>query len=138
VSDSVWLATTTRAPIQWPFEYDRRPGVCRLRRIQVSVEATVVRPRWADSSDVDPAAVYWWRSATELTVRHEGEHIRIAVNAAGQIREQLSRLEGVDCGVLAAQANEIGTRIRYMAAEQQQDYDQRTDHGRIWFGRGVP
>jgi len=121
----------TQAEVHWSFQYDRQPTLCRLSNIAATVDATIVLPKWVDSSDVDPAAVYWWRNTTDELRSHEGAHLQIAIDAASEIRNNFLRMTSSDCGQLGRDANARASAIVVQSYERQRDLDRRTRNGTL-------
>ena len=119
----------TRAEIHWAFQYARQGTICRLADVAATVDATIIVPRWADSSEVDPAAVYWWRNKVEELRVHEGAHLQIAVDAASEIRNRLLRITGSDCSDLGREANRTAAAIVRESYDKQRALDSRTMNG---------
>jgi predicted secreted Zn-dependent protease len=128
--DTTWFAVT-HYQIHWTYSYSRQPALCRLTNVRTYVEITVTLPRWVDSSDVDPAAVYWWGGASEQVRAHEAHHVQLAVDGAAEIRSLLSRKTGGDCAALARDANGEAAVILQSVAERQREFDRVSRHGTV-------
>ena len=128
--DTTWFGLT-HYQIHWTYGYYRQPTLCRLTNVKMMVDVIVTLPRWVDSSDVDPAAVYWWANSSEHVRTHEGHHVQLAVDGAADIRSLLMRKTGSDCALLARSANEEATVILRRLAEQQQNFDHESRHGTV-------
>jgi predicted secreted Zn-dependent protease len=128
--DTTWFGLT-HYQIHWSYGYYRQPTLCRLTNVKMMVDVIVTLPRWVDSSDVDPAAVYWWANSSDQVRTHEAHHVQIAVDGAAEIRSLLQRQTGSDCTYLARTANEEAAVILRRVAEQQQDFDHKSRHGTV-------
>lgn len=128
--DTTWFGLT-HYQIHWSYGYYRQPTLCRLTNVKTVVEALVTIPRWVDSSDVDPAALYWWINASEQVRKHEAHHVQIAVDAAAEIRSLLMRKTSRDCAWLGHEANEEATDILRRTIAEQAEFDRRTRHGTV-------
>ena len=128
--DTTWFGLT-HYQIHWTYGYYRQPTLCRLTNVKMMVDVIVTLPRWVDSSDVDPAAVYWWANSSEHVRSHEAHHVQLAVDGASEIRSLLMRKTGSDCALLAQSAHEEAAEILRRVAEQQQDFDHQSRHGTV-------
>ena len=128
--DTTWFAMT-HYQIHWSYSYYRQPTLCRLTNVKMMVDIIVTLPRWVDSSDVDPAAVYWWANSSDHVRSHEAHHVQLAVDGASEIRSLLLRSTSSDCGLLARSTNEEAAVILRRIAEQQQDFDRQSRHGTV-------
>ena len=128
--DTTWFGLT-HYQIHWTYGYYRQPTLCRLTNVKMMVDVIVTLPRWVDSSDVDPAAVYWWANSSEQVRTHEAHHVQLAVDGASEIRSLLMRKTGSDCSLLARTANEEAAVILRRVAEQQQSFDRESRHGTV-------
>ena len=128
--DTTWFALT-HYQIHWTYSYYRQPTLCRLTNVKMMVDIIVTLPRWVDSSDVDPAAEYWWANSSERVRSHEAHHVQLAVDGASEIRSLLMRKTGSDCAQLARSANEEAAVILRHVAERQQDFDHQSRHGTV-------
>jgi predicted secreted Zn-dependent protease len=128
--DTTWFAVT-HYQIHWTYSYYRQPTLCRLTNVKMMVDIIVTLPRWVDSSDVDPAAVYWWANSSENVRTHEAHHVQLAVDGASEIRSLLVRSTSSDCTLLARSTNEEAAVILRRVAQQQQEFDHASHHGTV-------
>lgn len=128
--DTTWFGLT-HYQIHWTYSYYRQPTLCRLTNVKMMVDIIVTLPRWVDSTDVDPAAVYWWANSSEQVRSHEAHHVQLAVDGASEIRSLLMRSTSSDCTLLARSANEEAAVILRRVAEQQKDFDHQSRHGTV-------
>ena len=128
--DTTWFGLT-HYQIHWTYSYYHQPTLCRLTNVRMMVDVIVTLPRWVDSSDVDPAAVYWWANSSEQVRTHESHHVQIAVDGASEVRSLLMRETSSDCALLTRSANEEAAVILRRVAEQQQNFDHQSHHGTV-------
>lgn len=128
--DTTWFGLT-HYQIHWTYSYYRQPTLCRLTNVKMVVDVIVTLPRWVDSSDVDPAAVYWWANSSQQVRTHESHHVQIAVDGASEVRSLLMRETGSDCALLTRSAKEEAAVILRRVAEQQARFDQQSHHGAV-------
>ncbi|MEL7363169.1 MAG: DUF922 domain-containing protein [Bacteroidota bacterium] len=112
---------------------------CWVSDATVTMEATIVLPRWQRSSRSSGAVPYELRRDWDLfrtrLERHEQQHVRIAERGAQAVQQFLTGVTG-ECTTMDTLVNE---RVRGIVAEwddHNRDYDVRTEHGRtegaIW------
>ncbi len=115
--------------VSWTYQYERQPGHCALRQVVAKVEAEVHVPRWEPRGEVDSVAKEWWTGYSARLMEHERGHVRLAVDAGGEIVRAMRSLHGPSCGAVASQANLEGERILAELATRESAYDRDTHHG---------
>jgi predicted secreted Zn-dependent protease len=101
----------------------RRGASCQVTNVQVQFAATVLLPRLSEEASASERVRQEWRRFAALLERHEAGHARIAFEHLGEVKAAVA---GSACDQVQANAKAVLDRIE----ELQQDYDQRTQHGR--------
>lgn len=121
---------STRWRVGWTFDYERPSyASCTLQNVRVRLETVVMVPKWDAASARDTAAIRWWDEYITRLKEHERGHVKIAVDAAGEIARKFRDLRAADCGMLSTLANQTARDILAEHGERQRRFDRTTHHG---------
>ncbi|MFM5554575.1 DUF922 domain-containing protein [Aeromonas veronii] len=87
--------------VDWQLETDQLPGRCQLKRVTVTTHATVLLPRWRQSSEgSDPARQRWGRLLSSM-FDYESRFKEMVLQGANQVGGAIAGLPGhADCQAL--------------------------------------
>lgn len=123
-AETNWLVT-------WRYGWQSTSSECRIVDVQIEVDIEYLMPRWQNREEVfDQALVDTW-NRYELALRvHEQGHGDIAIEAGKAVEATLFQmLPRHDCKRLSADADALAMHVIDQHQEQNQDYDDVTDHG---------
>lgn len=120
------------------YEFRRSGDSCRVTRPDVEVDITVTLPEWRDRGGVSSDLADRWRRDLGIMEEHEAGHVRLARRAGRRVYEALDGLGPAPCAVLRDRADAAADSILREVKKAQEDYDERTDHGRDQRGAVAP
>ncbi|MFQ1899469.1 DUF922 domain-containing protein [Aeromonas veronii] len=87
--------------VDWQLETDQLPGRCQLKRVTVTTHATVLLPRWRQSSEgSDPARQRWGRLLSSM-FDYESRFKEMVLQGGNQVGGAIAALPGhADCQAL--------------------------------------
>jgi predicted secreted Zn-dependent protease len=111
-------STGRRHPGATQMEFTTRLGYtttargCSLTKVQVTVDAKVILPRWRHRSTANGDTALVWDTLSADIKRHEESHIVIAKNHARELEDQLKTIgRQKDCEAAAARAKAITDEV---------------------------
>ena len=115
--------------ISWKLSFVLLPnGHCRIQRVATTLAVTIMLPGSSDHAISDNGA---FRVFITRLKAHELGHYQIARDTAVAIDKAIVRLpESNSCAALTATANNLGNDLWSYLRQQQQAYDNGTEHGR--------
>jgi predicted secreted Zn-dependent protease len=123
-------STGRRHPGATQMEFTTRLGYttsakgCSLTKVQVTVDAKVILPRWRNRSTASGDTALVWDTLSADIKRHEESHVSIAKNHGRELEDQLKAIgRQKDCETVAAQAKTITDQVlaRHDAAQDRFD-----------------
>jgi predicted secreted Zn-dependent protease len=123
-------STGRRHPGATQMEFTTRLGYtttskgCSLTKVQVTVDAKVILPRWRYRSRANGDTALVWDTLSADIKRHEESHVSIAKNHARELEDQLKAIgRQKDCDTVAARAKTITDQVlaRHDAAQDRFD-----------------
>lgn len=123
-------STGRRHPGATQMEFTTRLGYtttdkgCRITKVQVTVGAKVILPRWRHRSTANGDTALVWDTLSADIKRHEESHVSIAKNHARELEDQLKTIgRQKDCKTAAAKAKAITDQVlaRHDAAQDRFD-----------------
>jgi predicted secreted Zn-dependent protease len=103
--------------------------VCRIKDVTVSVDVTIILPRWDIPRDASPALVAEWGRFSEALERHEQGHRAIAIAGAKKLADALNQLHGRTCDAVHTAAEYASRDEAAETRAAQIAYDDSTRHG---------
>jgi predicted secreted Zn-dependent protease len=98
-------------------------GVCRVARMTLRVEVTIVLPSWSGAQNVIESERVRWGNIFGAIQAHEHQHRDLTVQAAQELLAALSRLEARGCASLRrAFAGEVA-RADDRLSEAHEEFD---------------
>lgn len=114
----------TRLEFRTRVGYREEGGWCRVVDVDVSVEATVILPRWRRGRDAEPSTAFVWDTLASDIRRHEEAHVDIARRHAREIDDTLSTLGRFrDCATAENRVTRIQEHILIEHDRAQQQFD---------------
>ena len=99
--------------------------------MNTTVSTTYTLPRWVDRSVGSSALQTRWDEFITALELHEEGHRDIAVEAAARIEQAIKTMGARgSCRELEQAANALGRSIVEDCQREQEEYDNRTGHGR--------
>lgn len=121
----------TRWRVQWHDRYRPTASGCEFTSVTVSVEGTIIMPRWADESDAPQALEQDWNRYVAALHRHEQGHYVHGLDAAREIGALGQSFHAAgDCPAFVADFNRQASAIIKRYAAMDETYDRDTDHGK--------
>lgn len=123
-------STGRRHPGATQMEFTSRLGYtttargCSLTKVQVTLDAKVILPRWRHRSSANGDTALVWDTLSADIKRHEESHIVIAKNHARELEDQLKTIgRQKDCDTAADRAKAITDEVlaRHDAAQERFD-----------------
>jgi predicted secreted Zn-dependent protease len=123
-------STGRRHPGATQMEFTTRLGYtttakgCSLTKVQVTVDAKVILPRWRHRSTASGDTALVWDTLSADIKRHEESHVSIAKNHGRELEDQLKAIgRQKDCETVAARAKVITDQVlaRHDAAQDRFD-----------------
>ena len=116
----------------WEYKYELRQGQYRLSSHSIRITATIHFPEWADMKTGNPQTQRLWLVYIHNLKRHEMGHVELAQRAGKVLSDRLSQLGTFNSRLeieeaIKKKAKEV-TRIHKAL---HQDYDRRTNHGKV-------
>jgi predicted secreted Zn-dependent protease len=102
---------------------------CRIKDVTVSIDVTIILPRWDVPHDASPALVAEWHRFALALERHELGHRAIAVAGAKQLADALNQLHGRSCDAVHTAAEYASRDEAAQTRAAQIAYDDSTRHG---------
>ena len=116
--------------VTWHYDYQRFSGGCRLTRITVRDDVTILLPEWHPLAGTSSALVSKWNTYLRNLRRHENGHEQNSITASTRIASDLHGLSSFpSCPVADATANRLGYARIKQANHADVTYDARTRHG---------
>jgi predicted secreted Zn-dependent protease len=116
-------STGRRHPGATQMEFTTRLGYttsakgCSLTKVQVTVDAKVILPRWRNRSTASGDTALVWDTLSADIKRHEESHVSIAKNHGRELEDQLKAIgRQKDCETVAAQAKTMPHRTGSIAS----------------------
>lgn len=128
--DGVRYHAYTRWFVRWNYRLASSAGGCRVDSLEVSLEATMILPRWSGSKDA-PASLrrQWERYVAALRLHEEG-HYAHGVAVGDEVRRRLAALGGTEnCGRLRQRVDAEGEAVLEAYRKREREYDLHTGHG---------
>lgn len=123
-------STGRRHPGATQMEFTTRLGYtttdrgCSITKVQVTVDAKVILPRWRYRSTASGDTALVWDTLSADIKRHEESHILIAKNHARELETELKTISRQkDCETAAARVKDVTARVlaRHDAAQDRFD-----------------
>lgn len=116
--------------MEWQLETDQLPGRCQLKRVTVTTHATVLLPRWRQSSEgSDPARQRWGRLLSSM-FDYESRFKEMVLQGANQVGGAIAGLPGhADCQVLRYAAWAAGSGELNKVKARVDDFQRQTGYG---------
>lgn len=111
------------------YEYRRSGDECRVVRPEVDVGIVVYLPEWRDRGEVSADLVGRWRRDLATMEEHEAGHVELARRAGERVDSALAQMDPAPCALLKDRADAVADAILREARQEQDTYDERTDHG---------
>ena len=116
----------------WEYKYEMKQGKYRLSSHSIRIAATIHFPEWADMKTGNPQTQRLWLVYIHNLKRHEMGHVELAQRAGKVLSDRLSQLGTFNSRLeieeaIKKKAKEV-TRIHKAL---HQDYDRRTNHGKV-------
>ncbi|HXG70994.1 MAG TPA: DUF922 domain-containing protein, partial [Gemmatimonadaceae bacterium] len=99
---------------------------------EVILKVVVTVPQWADPARAetsDALRAEWARFRSALLV-HEANHADVTVAEANRLADRLREPQAATCWTLQSEMQHMAQRSIKLIRERNDDYDQRTQHGR--------
>ncbi len=120
----------TDGQIKWRYDYAQSADGCKLKSLTVSLDVTLIFPRWTPPEGVSPQLQEQWRAYLAALEAHEQGHEKLAMQAAEEIAAALSSLRPYpSCAELEQAADEAGERVLQHYRQLELEYDRETEHG---------
>lgn len=116
--------------MEWQLETDQLPGRCQLKRVTVTTHATVLLPRWRQSSEgSDPARQRWGRLLSSM-FDYESRFKEMVLQGANQVGGAIAALPGhADCQALRYAAWAAGSGELNKVKARVDDFQRQTGYG---------
>jgi predicted secreted Zn-dependent protease len=99
-------------------------GSCRIIKVNVSVKARMILPKWRRSKRAEQDVRLIWDTLSSDIKRHEESHVIIAKNYAREMEEALKGLYTLkNCQIAAAKAKAITTKLLEKHDRAQVEFD---------------
>lgn len=113
--DTRWVTT-------WSWKGGGEP--CRVEQVSFDLSVIVSLPRWTPDPGTDPALVDQWRAYLEALGVHERGHVDL-------VTAEVAQLDDILRGTPCADADGVGATTLDAIRALNEDYDVRTEHGRL-------
>ncbi len=121
----------TEAQVRYRFTTEPAGAGCRLASYEASLEAQVQLPRWTERDHAAPEVRAWWDRYLASLQNHENGHVRIGLDTASEVERVLRATPpAASCEAVRAEVSRRADPVLKRMQRLQDDYDQRTDHGR--------
>jgi predicted secreted Zn-dependent protease len=121
----------TQYRIAWQSSMTLKDGSCRAHDVNVDLDVTMMLPRWEKPATATAKLVKSWDGFSAVLRDHEDGHHRLAMEAANEVRRKLGKhIRAASCDALKIRLNDIANAVLREYRDKQEDYDERTDHGR--------
>ncbi|WP_421212379.1 DUF922 domain-containing protein [Aeromonas sp. 600479] len=116
--------------MEWQLETDQLPGRCQLKRVTVTTHATVLLPRWRQSSEgSDPARQRWGRLLSSM-FDYESRFKEMVLQGGNQVGGAIAALPGhADCQALRYAAWAAGSGELNKVKARVDDFQRQTGYG---------
>ncbi|HIC8842800.1 DUF922 domain-containing Zn-dependent protease [Aeromonas sp. FDAARGOS 1405] len=116
--------------VDWQLETDQLPGRCQLKRVTVTTHATVLLPRWRQSSEgSDPARQRWGRLLSSM-FDYESRFKEMVLQGGNQVGGAIAGLPGhADCQALRYAAWAAGSGELNKVKARVDDFQRQTGYG---------
>ena len=112
------------------YELEPFDGGCRLKDLVVSLDVTIVLPRWSPAGDYPNGLEQDWQAMRDALERHELGHRDIAVQTARGLLKELRALPAqADCPSLETRARKLFFRAQLRHSIRDGAYERRTRNG---------
>jgi predicted secreted Zn-dependent protease len=119
----------TKWDVSWSYPYSTTTDGCATGPIKAELEITFVFPQWNEPEHASELVERWDAYLTALQ-RHEDGHKGIALAAGCEILQALETLPSyTSCSELEQRADTIAENLLEYYRQQEDTYDQETDHG---------
>ncbi|WP_421207258.1 DUF922 domain-containing protein [Aeromonas sp. 601027] len=116
--------------VDWQLETDQLPGRCQLKRVTVTTHATVLLPRWRQSSEgSDPARQRWGRLLSSM-FDYESRFKEMVLQGGNQVGGAIAALPGhADCQALRYAAWAAGSGELNKVKARVDDFQRQAGYG---------
>jgi len=129
----------TRWDITWRFHTVSSPSGCSGSGFSTSIKITTTLPRWTPPTNVDAAVKEQWTRYFTNLAQHELGHARLGLAAAAEVQKRIATIgTQSDCAQLKNLINERANQVVADFRRREQEYDERTNHGRDSWGTAEP
>ena len=127
-----YFAANTTWRIAWNFQIEAPPRErCRLTSATASLDIQMNLPRWQPPRDAPPPLVQRWQTFAAAVRRHEDGHRDIAVEAAHEILDRVSKVPPASqCEALKRSLGRVADATLREYRDKESSYDVTTLHGR--------
>ncbi|UDN24719.1 DUF922 domain-containing protein [Aeromonas veronii] len=116
--------------VDWQLDTEQLPGRCQLKRVTVTTHATVLLPRWRQSSEgSDPARQRWGRLLSSM-FDYESRFKEMVLQGGNQVGGAIAALPGhADCQALRYAAWAAGSGELNKVKARVDDFQRQTGYG---------
>ncbi|MSR67124.1 MAG: DUF922 domain-containing protein [Pedosphaera sp.] len=113
------------------YDYELKPGQCRVLNFVVEMEVRITLPRWKDIAEAPAPLAANWRRYLEALQRHEDGHFELAKAVAQNLDRQM-RSVGMytTAAALRAEVDRLVDAASATCSQLQIAYDKDNNHGR--------
>ncbi|WP_042059012.1 DUF922 domain-containing protein [Aeromonas allosaccharophila] len=116
--------------MDWQLETELGQGLCQLKRVTVTTNATVLLPRWRESANSnDPARQHWGRLLSSM-FDYESRFKEMVLQGANQVGGAIAALpDHADCQALRYAAWAAGSGELSKVKGRLDDFQRQTGYG---------
>lgn len=125
---------------RWDIRSNHRYGLvgdgCRLVNPRVTFTVDYILPEWKGAETADPALREKWQIFLAALKKHEERHKDIGLEAAGEMEQELVKIEKAgtgagNCGVIQDKVRSAKNAALKTARKKEEQYDRETYHGAL-------
>ncbi|MFQ2011767.1 DUF922 domain-containing protein [Aeromonas veronii] len=116
--------------VDWQLDTEQLPGRCQLKRVTVTTHATVLLPRWRQSSEGSDRARQRWGRLLSSMFDYESRFKEMVLQGGNQVGGAIAALPGhADCQALRYAAWAAGSGELNKVKARVDDFQRQTGYG---------
>ena len=121
--------------LQWTYKWDSKPakqaGLYRLSEWTVDVKSSIIFPRWVELDEANPLEQRRWKIYLARLKLHENGHAKLAELAGDAANKAFANIKVYPSSAKLKEAVRLKAQeILKLHRAMDQEYDQKTDHGK--------
>jgi predicted secreted Zn-dependent protease len=116
--------------VNWRFTVASSSSACRVTTFSTTTTITITLPLWTAPTNATDFVKTEWQRYFKALSQHEQGHVQFGLAAAAEIQKQMKSIgEDPSCENLKQRLNSLGHNVVKSYKQQDDAYDQRTEHG---------